>query len=185
MVRAFRSFRAALMGVGVASAVVLGTALPAAAHVHVDADTTASGSSALLRFSFSHGCDGSATTEIAIAIPDEVESVSPGMNYGWTVEKVADESATPAAGDHGASAKVTEVVYTAKEPVADGFYDELVLQVRLPEGMEGETLYFPVIQTCEEGEAAWIEIPAEDEDGEELESPAPSITLTEAEEGGH
>ena len=51
--------------------------------------------------------------------------------------------------------------------------------------MEGETLYFPVIQTCEEGEAAWIEIPAEGEDGEELESPAPSITLTEAEEGGH
>lgn len=185
MVRAFRSFRGALLGVGVASAMVLGTAVPAGAHVHVDTDTTASGSTALLRFSFSHGCDGSATTEVAIAIPDEVESVSPGMNYGWTVEKVADESATPEADGHGASGKVTEVVYTAKEPVADGFYDELVLQVGLPEGMEGETLYFPVIQTCEEGEAAWIEIPAEGEDGEELASPAPSITLTEAEEGGH
>jgi len=187
MFRAVRFLRQAAIGIGAASLLLTGVS-PASAHVDVKADSTAAGSSTLVRFSFSHGCDGSATTQIAIAIPEEVTSVSPGMNYGWTVEKATDETATPAAtpaeGEHGATGRVSEVIYTAKEPVPDGFYDELVLKVALPEDAEGETLYFPVIQTCEEGEVAWIEIPAEGEDGEELKSPAPSVTVTAPEENG-
>jgi uncharacterized protein YcnI len=54
----------------------------------------------------------------------------------------------------------------------------------LPEAA-GETVYFPLVQTCEVGESAWIEIPAEGQDSEELALPAPSITLTEATAGGH
>ena len=160
-----------------------------AAHVHVAADSAAAGSTTLVRFSFSHGCDGSATTEIAIQIPEEITTVRPGMNYGWTVEKVTEDagaSATPAADGHeDAASRVSEVVYTAKEPVPDGFYDELVLQVALPEDAEGETLYFPVIQTCEEGETAWVQIPDAGQDSEELESPAPSISITAPEPDGH
>lgn len=181
-----RSVRSVVIGIGASAALLLSGITPASAHVHVDAENTASGSTALLRFSFTHGCDGSATTQVAIAIPDDVASVYPAMHPGWTVEKVADDSATPEAGDHGEGARVTEVVYTAKEPVPDGFYDELRMQVTLPEDAAGETIYFPVIQTCEEGETAWIEIPAEGEEGDELESPAPGITLTEAGDGdGH
>jgi uncharacterized protein YcnI len=186
MNRALRSLRSAAFGAGAAALLLVSGLSPASAHVNLNAETTAAGSSGLLRFSFSHGCDGSATTEIAIAIPEGVTSVAPGMNYGWTVEKVTDDSATPAAGDHGSSAPVTEVVYTAKEPVEDGFYDEMVLRVGLADDIEGETLYFPVIQTCQEGESAWIEIPAEGESGDELEYPAPSMTVTAPEEnGGH
>jgi uncharacterized protein YcnI len=183
-----RRFRSAALGIGTVALLTMSGIVPASAHVGLDADTTAAGSGSLLTFSFSHGCDGSATTEVAISIPEEIASVSPGMNYGWTVEKVTDDSATPVADEgHGeGGGRVTEVIYTAKEPVADGFYDALVLKVTLPEGAEGETIYFPTIQTCEEGEAAWIEIPAEGQDGDDLESPAPSITVTEAEEGdGH
>jgi uncharacterized protein YcnI len=178
-------FRSAAFGIGAAALLMISGTGPASAHVDLKGDTTAAGSSSLLTFSFSHGCDGSATTGIAISIPDEIESVSPGMNYGWTVEKITDDSATPVADEaHGEGGRVTEVVYTAKEPVADGFYDSLVLKVALPEGAEGETIYFPTIQTCEDGETAWIEIPTEGQDEDDLESPAPSITVTEAEEGG-
>jgi hypothetical protein len=37
-----------------------------------------------------------------------------------------------------------------------------------------------VIQTCEKGENPWTEVPAEGQDPEQLEFPAPSLTITEA-----
>ena len=49
--------------------------------------------------------------------------------------------------------------------------------MKLPD-KPGETIYFPVVQTCESGEVAWIEIPEEGAD--EPEHPAPGITLTAA-----
>jgi uncharacterized protein YcnI len=167
------------------TAIVLSTAMPASAHFGVTANTTAAGSYALLNFSTSHGCEGSPTTQVTISIPEGFTLVRPGMNYGWTVEVVRDEAKTVTDSHGNETNPVSEVVYTAKEPLADGFYDSFNVQVQLPD-MVGETIYFPVIQTCEVGENAWIQIPAEgDEDGEELESPAPSITITEATESGH
>ena len=48
----------------------------------------------------------------------------------------------------------------------------------------GETILFPVIQTCEGGASTeWIQPTVEGE--EEPEHPAPAITLTEAEGDGH
>lgn len=172
--------------VGALALVFAGSGL-ASAHVTINADETAAGSYSLLTVAFSHGCDGSGTTQISISVPDEIETIKPGMNYGWTVETVSDEAATPAAGDHGESAEmISEIVYTANEPVPDGFYDQLLLQVKLPDGAAGETVYFPVIQTCEEGETAWVQIPADGESGDDLESPAPSVTVTEAkDDAGH
>ncbi len=185
----FSRTRTTIVAMGGAVMLLLAGLAPASAHVEMTADSTAAGSTTLVRVSFSHGCDGSATTEIAIQIPEQITTVRPGMNYGWTVEKVTEDAgtpATPAADGHGdATSRVSEVVYTAKEPVPDGFYDELVLQVALPDEAEGDMLYFPVIQTCEEGETAWVQIPDAGQDSEEMESPAPSITITAPEPDGH
>lgn len=76
------------------------------------------------------------------------------------------------------------VVYTAKQPLPEGYRDAFELSVKLPDA-EGETLAFPAIQTCEQGRTAWAEVPAEGQDPHELESPAPLLTLTAAEEHGH
>jgi uncharacterized protein YcnI len=57
------------------------------------------------------------------------------------------------------------------------------LGVSIPEDAVGQTIYFPTIQTCEDGEAAWIEIPAEGQDGEELELPAPGVAVVAPGEG--
>jgi uncharacterized protein YcnI len=62
----------------------------------------------------------------------------------------------------------------------DGYYDAFMMSVRLPEDAAGTTLYFPTIQTCEEGETAWIQIPEEGQSEDDLESPAPAFTVTEA-----
>ncbi len=83
--------------------------------------------------------------------------------------------------------KITSITFTAASPelyVTDGFYDDLRVQVQLPETV-GEVLYFPLVQTCEVGENAWIEIPAEGQTEEDLELPAPSLTITEAVEDSH
>ena len=58
-----------------------------------------------------------------------------------------------------------------------------MLSVKLPD-TAGKTLYFPTLQTCQQGQTDWSQIPKEGQDEESLKSPAPSVTVTEAEAGG-
>lgn len=65
------------VGAATVGAVVLTLfgATAASAHVSVSSNTAEAGSYAILTFSVPHGCDGSATTKIAIQIPDGINSV--------------------------------------------------------------------------------------------------------------
>jgi len=159
---------------GLAGGAVLALAavpLAASAHVTVTPSGTAAGSYTVLTFAFSHGCEGSPTTAIAIDIPESIASVSPTLNPNYTIEKVAD-------GD-----RTSQVVYTAITPVQDGYRDTIELSLQLPEDAAGETLAFPVLQTCEVSETNWNQVAEEGE--EEPESPAPVIVVTEATGDGH
>ena len=75
------------------------------------------------------------------------------------------------------------MVYTADEPLPDGMRDTFELSFQVPDAA-GETLTFPTVQTCAEGETAWIEVPEEGEDAEALEHPAPAFEVLPAEESG-
>lgn len=174
------------IGGAAALAVVGVTALPASAHVTVTPDTTAAGAYAVLTFSVGHGCEGSPTTGLTIAMPEEIPAVTPSVNPGWTVEKVTQKLDEPLEDAHGnqLTERVAEVVYTARTPLRDGFRDTVQLSVQLPD-TEGETLAFPVVQTCVKGETGWTETAAEGQDPEDLESPAPLVTITEASGEGH
>ena len=166
-----------LMGLGLAGA---------AAHVTIKPDTTSAGAFALLNVSFSHACDGSPTTKLTISLPEPLVDAKPEVVPGWNVEKVTETLDEPLTLDNGSSVteRVSQIVYTAETPVEDGYLQQFTMSVQLPDA-EGETIAFPVLQTCEEGETDWAEIPAEGEDPHSLEAPAPTITLTGAEEGGH
>lgn len=168
------------VGSVIAGAAFVAAGAGASAHVVVDPGDGGAGESTLLTFAFSHGCDGSATTEVRIQIPESIPSVSPTINPGWDVAKVMETLDAPIEGGHGEqiTERVAEVVYTAKTPVPDGFRDTFVLSLTLPD-TPGETAYFPTIQTCEVGETAWIEIPADGQDADELESPAPAVEIAE------
>jgi uncharacterized protein YcnI len=156
----------------------------AAAHVTVTPSLTSAGSYSVLTFSVGHGCDGSPTTKIAIQMPEQVLAVTPTRNPEWDVEKRMATLDQPVEDAHGneVTERVDQVVYTARTPLPDGFRDTFELQLQLPDAA-GETLAFPTIQTCEQGETAWIETPSAGQDAESLESPAPSFVLGEAEEG--
>ncbi|WP_436699365.1 YcnI family copper-binding membrane protein [Nocardioides sp. BYT-33-1] len=168
-------------------AVVALTAGTAGAHVTVTPDTTSAGAYAVLTFSVGHGCEGSPTTKLAIQMPESIPVVTPTINPNWTVEKVDEQLAEPVTDAHGneITERTAQVVYTAKTPLADGFRDTVALSVQLPDAA-GDTLAFPVVQTCEQGRTGWTETAAEGQDPEELASPAPVLTITEATgDGGH
>lgn len=177
--------RIALPAAGAAGALALAVA-PASAHVTLSPDTTAAGSYAVLTVSVPHGCDGSATTKIAISMPEEIPQVTATRNPYWDLEVQTEALAEPIEDAHGNEITEREsvVVYTAQEPLPDPVRDTFELSVQLPDAA-GETLAFPIVQTCEEGETGWTEVPEEGQDAEELEHPAPLVTITEAEEGDH
>ena len=161
---------------------VVAAPLAASAHVSVTPSSAAAGETAQLTFSVGHGCDGSATTALAFTIPEEILSVTPTVNPNWEVTKTSVDLAEPVTDAHGNSLvqRVGEVVYTAKQPLADGYRDTVTLQLALPEDTAGQTLAFPVVQSCEIGETAWTEIAADGQDPHDLESPAPTVTVTDA-----
>ena len=174
---------------GSAAAVIVALvslAAPASAHVTVTPSTTAAGAFAVLEFSVGHGCEDSPTTELTIQMPAGINSVSPTRNALWQVEKETEQLDPPVTDAHGneITERVASVTYTADTPLPDGYRDTFELSLQLPEA-EGDTLRVPTIQTCEQGESAWIEVPQDGQDVEELDLPAPSFVISEAGEGGH
>ncbi len=168
-----------------AAAVVVLSASAAGAHVTISPSEGAAGSYTVLTASVPHGCDGSPTTKVAIQLPEQLLSITPTRNPLWEVEKVMvalDEPVTDAHGNE-VTERVGQVVYTAKTPLPEGYRDAFELSLQVPD-VAGETLVFPVIQTCAKGESAWVEVAAEGST-EELAKPAPTLTVLPAEGDGH
>jgi uncharacterized protein YcnI len=173
------TLRTAAVSTAALGLVLLGAGA-ASAHVTVTPSTTTAGSYTVLTFSVPHGCDGSATTSVAISMPEEIVAVTPTVNQGWDVKKKMEKLDTPVDDGHGGqyTERVDQIVYTAKTPLPDALRDTFELSLKLPE-KEGAKLAFPAVQKCEKGETPWTEIA---EDGaEEPEHPAPYIVLTAAE----
>ena len=166
---------------GGAAALLLTAAGGASAHVGVTPDKTAANSHALLTFGIPHGCDTSGTTKVAITLPQELNDAQPTVNPNWTVEKVTEQLPEPKKLADGTSItkRTSQIVYTAKSPLAHELRDALVLSVKLPDAA-GTTLYFPTLQSCETGQTDWSEIAKDGQDPHSLEAPAPAITVTAA-----
>lgn len=180
-----RSATVAATALGAGTLLALAVPAAAQAHVTVTPGSTAAGSYAVLEFASGHGCDGSPTTSFTVDIPEQILSVTPTLESGWSVEKAMVALDEPVEGAHGdlVSERVGQVVYTAETPIPEGYRGTFEIQVLLPEDGEGERLEFPVLQTCVAGETAWDESPAAD--GSEPEHPAPAIEVTAAEGEAH
>lgn len=178
----FISTLARACAIPAAGAVVVLSATAASAHVTISPSEAAAGSYAVLTASVPHGCDGSSTTKVAIQMPEQLLSVTPTRNPFWEVEKVMEKLAEPVTDARGneVTERVGQVVYTTKDPLPEGYRDAFELSLQIPD-VAGETLVFPVIQTCEKGETAWVET-AVVGSTEELEAPAPLVAVLPAEE---
>ena len=164
-------------------ALTLALAGTAAAHITANPGEAPTDSYATLRFDVGHGCEESPTTEVRIKVPPSVPSATPAVHPLWDV--ATKEGKKDKVELHGETITrgVSDVTYKAKQPLPPDRLDSLTLSVKLPAGEEGESVYFPTVQSCEKGQNRWIQIPAEGESAEELESPAPAVVLTAAERG--
>jgi uncharacterized protein YcnI len=151
--------RTTLSGIAAAGLVAIG-ATSAMAHVTITPSTTDAGATAVLQVEIPHGCDESATTAVSIRMPENVADVTSSGTDRWAVDQAADS-----------------LTYTTDEPLPDGEHAEVEFSVRLPDDV-GATLVFPVIQQCEDGEAAWTEVAEHEEGHDALDRPAPVVVVT-------
>ncbi|HCN71417.1 MAG TPA: hypothetical protein DIS96_06785 [Pusillimonas sp.] len=155
--------------------------VPAATYAHVTLQTKQApidnGYKAV--FSVPHGCQGSSTTKVRIRIPEGVVGVKPQPKSGWKLETVKADYDKPHM-QYGTrlTSGVKEVTWTGG-PLLDEHYDEFVFVGYLSSQLApGTTLYFPVVQECEQGVARWIDPPSNDNATDDhSDSPAPTLKL--------
>jgi periplasmic copper chaperone A len=156
-------------------------ASPAMAHITLEGKQASIGSSYKAVFAVPHGCAGSATIKIRVQIPEGVIGVKPMPKPGWNVESISGKYATEYE-SHGRklSEGVKEVAWSGGK-LSDQNYDEFVILTFLTDTLKpNTTLYFPVVQECEQGVSRWIDIPAEGQGGDhghDGTSPAPGVKL--------
>jgi periplasmic copper chaperone A len=131
-----------------------------------------------------HGCEGSPTTAIRVQIPEGVIAVKPMPKTGWQLETVKDKYERPY--DYFGTELtegVRQIAWSGGE-LPDDYYDEFIFVGRLTDFAPDTVLYFPTVQECVEGAHRWIEIPAAGQDPDELDEPAPEVTIIEDAGGG-
>lgn len=166
---------------------LLAGATPAFSHIVLENKSAPAGSSYKAVFLVGHGCQGSATTGVAVQIPAGFLGAKPYPKAGWTASAHLGRLAKPYE-SHGKqiSEDVTVVSWKAATPVAalpDAFFDEFVLRGKLP--ASPGPLWFKVLQTCENGSNDWSEIPASGISTQGLKSPAALLEIKPAETAHH
>lgn len=154
------------------------------AHVSLAAPTAPAGSVYRATFKVGHGCDGSPVTALTVRLPADVRGAKPMPKPGWTVERRIDKLAVPYR-SHGRTVTedVTEITWRGG-PLPDGFYDEFVMQVQLPETPGPR--WFTVRQVCEQGAIDWAEVPADGSvNARGLKAPAVLLQVEPAMPAGH
>jgi uncharacterized protein YcnI len=131
--------------------------LAAMAHVTLTENSAAPGAHYLAHFRIGHGCDGSPTTGLSIAIPDGVSGVAPEPAPGWTVE-------TEQAGGKISAVTWKGGLLDAKTP------GEFAVAMTLPS--KAGPLVFAATQTCTSSGESWSEIPVP---GQKSTHPAPVL----------
>ncbi|HSV71020.1 MAG TPA: YcnI family protein [Methylibium sp.] len=160
------------------AAVLAALALPAQAHVSVTPVSAPAGGHVRLAFGVTHGCQGSATTEVILRLPHErVLNARPMPKPGWTLEIERRVLAAPYE-LHGrrVADSVAEIRWRGG-PLPNAHYDEFVIAAKLADGAAGPVA-FELLQQCERGRNEWVGAPGS-------ESPAPVLNVEPAAASGH
>jgi uncharacterized protein YcnI len=174
-------------------ALLLTMAAPASAHISIidGSAVVGGGFGTEITFRVPHGCAGAPTDTIELLIPEGVTSVKSKWMAGWTIETepraaataTAAPEASAASTGHEAEAADVGVVRWTGGPLPDSMYLDFQIRAVFPE--TPGTIYFPIVQHCGDAEEAWIQIPAEGQDPDDLDLPAPSVTIVEGEVEAH
>lgn len=136
-----------------------------------------------------HGCDGKATNEVQIKLPEGFISAKPMPKAGWDVEVITGDYQN-SYDNHGKAVKTGPVEIRFKNgDLPDNFYDTFTVYGKIAAGDPATGLAFPTVQLCgTDGKVAWDQIAAPGQDPHDLDGPAPVLQLVAAEgdaHGGH
>ena len=152
--------------------------VPAAqAHITLEGREAEVGGGYKAVFRVPHGCGESPTVKVRVRIPDGVIGAKPMPKAGWDLTTARGKYDKPYTMYHSTLIEgIREVTWTGRLP--DDRYDEFVVSTYLADDLKpGTTLYFPVVQECEDGVHRWIKIPAEGKPGADYKEPAPGVML--------
>jgi uncharacterized protein YcnI len=107
------------------------------AHVVVDPKSGEAGSYFRAAFRVGHGCDAAPTVAITVKFPEDMKIVRPAPKPGWALEM--------------RKSPTVEVTWRGK--LEAEYYDEFIVQLRLPDTAGKRTL--AIRQECEGKGADW------------------------------
>jgi periplasmic copper chaperone A len=153
-------------------------ATPACAHVTLEGRQAAIGSPYKAIFVVPHGCSGSATVKLRVQIPPGVIVTAAKATTGWEATTVSGQYPAELEFDgKNVSEGITEVDWSGGK-LPDKTRETFVIETFLTKSLKpNTTLYFPVVQECEQGVSRWIEIPADADHPHDKKWPAPGVKL--------
>jgi periplasmic copper chaperone A len=156
----------------------------AAAHVTLETQKAFADSSYKAVLRVPHGCEGKPTTAIRVQIPEGLIAVKPMPKPGWQLAVVNGKYQHPYQYEGSKLSEGVKEIDWSGGKLPDDFYDEFVFVGRLTDFAPGTVLSFPTVQQCEGGAVQrWIEIPAPGQNPDDLEDPAPQLTVVEGKGG--
>jgi periplasmic copper chaperone A len=167
------------LGAALVGSALLITPQVTAAHVTLESKEASPGSSYKAVLRVGHGCEGEPTTVIRVQIPEGVIAVKPMPKPGWELATVKDKYDQPYDYFGNELTEGVKQIEWSGGRLPDDYYDEFVFVGRLTDFKPGTVLHFPTVQECAGGVHRWIEIPAAGQDPDELEEPAPQLTIIE------
>jgi uncharacterized protein YcnI len=131
------------------------------AHVVLTEPKAVAGSYYKATLRIGHGCHGSSTTGVIVQMPTGFQGAKPQPKWGWTVATRQAKLVTPY-NSHGKTVTddVVELRWMAANQEAalpDDQFDEFAFMGRLPE--KAGPMWIKILQTCENGQNDWSEIP--------------------------
>ena len=137
---------------------------PASAHIVLSQPSFEAGQNYAAFFRVEHGCAGSPTLALRVQIPDGVTVLKTPDKPGWKLEtKTVKDS-------------LTEITWRGRLDAKTA--DQFGLFLKLP--AKAGPLYFPAVQSCENGETRWTDIPSAGRAWRDVPHPAPMLQLTAA-----
>ncbi|MCB2403850.1 DUF1775 domain-containing protein (plasmid) [Rhizobium ruizarguesonis] len=132
-----------------------------------------------------HGCDGKATTEVRVKLPEGFVFAKPQPKAGWELEVIKGDY-QKTYDNHGDKVNKGAIEVRWKNGnLSDDFYDTFVIQGKVSGVEAGTSLAFPVTQMCGDMVTAWDQVAKEGGDAHGLKSPAPLLKVVAGEDHGH
>ena len=150
-------------------------AVPASARIVIADPQGEAGASTVAAFRVPHGCGASPMLSLRIEIPVAVASAKPQPKPGWLMRIEHAPLPKPIPGENGIPQTQRIAAVTWMGRLDPDQFDEFRIWLSLPDA--AGPLYFPALQRCEQGEAAWTAVPARGESWQSLKQAAPMLEV--------